>query len=96
MSGRSKKPFICVTNVATGETTRLPALHGGAVRCVAFSKDGQYLASVGADNNNTLMIWDCRPAAKWQRPRATRTRLCVSSGQASPESRHDWRQTCLF
>jgi len=58
LSGRSKKPYICVTNVKDGSVTKLPARHKRAVRCVAFSKDGKYLASVGADGNNTVMIWD--------------------------------------
>lgn len=85
MSGRSKKPFICVTNVATGETTRLPALHGRAVRCVAFSKDGQYLASVGADNNNTLMIWDWQARRKVAEAKGdTNKIMCIEWSSVSP------------
>jgi len=58
LSGRKKDPFICVTNVATGDIVKLPAKHKRAVRCLAFSPDGKYLASVGADNNNSIIIWD--------------------------------------
>lgn len=63
-TGRSKKPYICVTDVKSGEIIKLPATHKRAVRCVAFSSDGTYLASVGADNNNTLVIWDWKAKAK--------------------------------
>lgn len=83
MSGRSKKPFICVTNVATGEVTKLPARHKRAVRCVAFSKDGQYLASVGADGNNTVMVWD------W----ASRRVVAEAKGDTNKISQIEWSST---
>jgi len=64
LSGYTKRPFICVFNLATQEMTKLPAVHHRAVRALTFSPDGKYLASVGADNNNSIYIWDWESKTK--------------------------------
>eukprot|EP01006_Ploeotia_vitrea_P044073 TRINITY_DN66802_c4_g1_i1.p1 TRINITY_DN66802_c4_g1~~TRINITY_DN66802_c4_g1_i1.p1 ORF type:complete len:807 (-),score=500.45 TRINITY_DN66802_c4_g1_i1:110-2446(-) len=55
---RAMRPHICVWNSATQESWTLPKAHKRAVRCVGFSTDGKYLASVGHDNAFTLSVWD--------------------------------------
>ncbi|XP_031434832.1 echinoderm microtubule-associated protein-like 6 isoform X2 [Clupea harengus] len=54
-----KDPFICVWDTFTVQTVSiLKDTHSHGVACLAFSSDGQRLASVGLDAKNTVCVWD--------------------------------------
>ncbi|XP_041920805.1 echinoderm microtubule-associated protein-like 6 isoform X3 [Alosa alosa] len=54
-----KDPFICVWDTFTVQTVSiLKDGHSHGVACLAFSSDGQRLASVGLDAKNTVCVWD--------------------------------------
>lgn len=60
VQGRSIAPYICVWD--STQFDKLIVLKGvntdRAIRCVCFSGDGKYLASVSNDDNHTIKIWD--------------------------------------
>jgi len=85
MDGRSQKPFICVTDLSKGTSIKLPARHRRAVRCVAFSPCGKYLASVGADDNNSIIIWDWQAKQKLAEAKGDRNKImCIEWCPKSP------------
>eukprot|EP00639_Heterosigma_akashiwo_P015290 CAMPEP_0206366550 /NCGR_PEP_ID=MMETSP0294-20121207/3519_1 /ASSEMBLY_ACC=CAM_ASM_000327 /TAXON_ID=39354 /ORGANISM="Heterosigma akashiwo, Strain CCMP2393" /LENGTH=872 /DNA_ID=CAMNT_0053812637 /DNA_START=230 /DNA_END=2845 /DNA_ORIENTATION=+ len=56
-----KRPKIVVWDADTAQTvTALAGFHERAVQYLDFSSDGQLLASIGRDNNNSLAIYDWR------------------------------------
>ena len=60
----STNPHICIWNSKTNEQWILPALHKRAIRTLAFSTCGTYLASVGNDNSQEMIIWDWQNKSK--------------------------------
>ncbi|XP_047459469.1 echinoderm microtubule-associated protein-like 6 [Mugil cephalus] len=68
-----KDPFVCVWDSFSVQTVALLRDgHTHGVACLAFSSDGQRLASVGLDAKNTVCIWE------WRRGRI----LATSSGHS--------------
>ena len=65
-NGHSTAPFVCVWNsnepVSECYTMKLPA-NARAVRSVAFSPDGEFIAAVSNDDNHTVTIFDWRKSA---------------------------------
>ncbi|XP_047191015.1 echinoderm microtubule-associated protein-like 6 isoform X1 [Scophthalmus maximus] len=54
-----KDPYVCVWDSFTVQTVSLLRDgHTHGIACLAFSADGQRLASVGLDAKNTLCIWE--------------------------------------
>jgi WD40 repeat protein len=67
-------PAVYLWDLATGQELRPLRGHLGIVNCVAFSSDGQWLAS-GADDG-TALVWHVRrPAMKDRRPAGPRAPL---------------------
>ncbi|XP_068183951.1 echinoderm microtubule-associated protein-like 6 isoform X2 [Antennarius striatus] len=68
-----KDPYICVWDSFSVQTVSLLRDgHTHGIACLAFSGDGQRLASVGLDAKNTLCIWE------WKRGRI----LATASGHS--------------
>ncbi|XP_055018852.1 echinoderm microtubule-associated protein-like 6 [Boleophthalmus pectinirostris] len=56
-----KEPYVCVWDTFTAQTVSLLREgHTHGIACLAFSADGQRLASVGLDAKNTVCIWEWR------------------------------------
>ncbi|XP_072293600.1 echinoderm microtubule-associated protein-like 6 isoform X2 [Eucyclogobius newberryi] len=56
-----KEPYVCVWDTFTVQTVSLLRDgHTHGIACLAFSADGQRLASVGLDAKNTVCIWEWR------------------------------------
>nr|XP_024660474.1 echinoderm microtubule-associated protein-like 5 [Maylandia zebra] len=54
-----KDPYVCVWDTFTAQTVSLLRDgHTHGIACLAFSADGQRLASVGLDAKNTVCIWE--------------------------------------
>uniref|UniRef100_A0A673BND2 EMAP like 6 n=1 Tax=Sphaeramia orbicularis TaxID=375764 RepID=A0A673BND2_9TELE len=54
-----KDPYVCVWDSFTVQTVSLLRDgHTHGIACLAFSSDGQRLASVGLDAKNTVCIWE--------------------------------------
>ncbi|XP_062320153.1 echinoderm microtubule-associated protein-like 6 isoform X2 [Osmerus eperlanus] len=54
-----KEPYVCVWDTFSVQTVSLlKDGHSHGVACLAFSADGQRLASVGLDAKNTVCVWD--------------------------------------
>ncbi|KAI9533540.1 Echinoderm microtubule-associated protein-like 6 [Dissostichus eleginoides] len=54
-----KEPYVCVWDSFTVTTVSLLRDgHTHGIACLAFSADGQRLASIGLDAKNTLCIWE--------------------------------------
>uniref|UniRef100_A0A8C4H6J2 EMAP like 6 n=1 Tax=Dicentrarchus labrax TaxID=13489 RepID=A0A8C4H6J2_DICLA len=54
-----KDPYVCVWDSFTAQTVSLLRDgHTHGIACLAFSADGQRLASVGLDAKNTVCIWE--------------------------------------
>jgi cilia- and flagella-associated protein 52 len=51
------------TAVTEGELLHQLVLHKGGVRDVAFSPDGDYLATLGGADDNSLVIWEAETGA---------------------------------
>nr|XP_024657607.1 echinoderm microtubule-associated protein-like 6 [Maylandia zebra] len=69
-----KDPYVCVWDTFTAQTVSLLRDgHTHGIACLAFSADGQRLASVGLDAKNTVCIWEWKRGKIWPRPRDTRT-----------------------
>ena len=49
---------ICVFECSTGKLVHRMILHKVKVQALAFSNDELYLASVGGQDDNTLVVWD--------------------------------------
>nr|XP_020441832.1 echinoderm microtubule-associated protein-like 6 isoform X2 [Monopterus albus] len=63
-----KDPYVCVWDSFTVQTVSLLRDgHTHGIACLAFSGDGQRLASVGLDAKNTVCIWE------WKRGRILAT-----------------------
>ncbi|KAM9364927.1 echinoderm microtubule-associated protein-like 6 [Pholidichthys leucotaenia] len=63
-----KDPYVCVWDSFTVQTVSLLRDgHTHGIACLAFSSDGQRLASVGLDAKNTVCIWE------WKRGRILAT-----------------------
>jgi WD40 repeat protein/Ca2+-binding EF-hand superfamily protein len=60
---RSRNPYVCIWNSRTNDSWQLPAIHKRAVRVVAFSTSGKYLASIGNDDRQKIIIWDWQNSA---------------------------------
>jgi len=59
--GKATHPHVCVFNSVTGQQWVLKSDGKNlrrAVRTVAFSADGKYLATVGSDDNQMVTVWD--------------------------------------
>jgi len=70
---------ICVFDFDSRKLVHRMMLHKVKVQALAFSADEQYLASVGGQDDNTLVVWDLntgRPLCGG--PAATDLSLCVS------------------
>lgn len=70
---------ICVFDFETRKLVHRMLLHKVKVQALAFSADEQYLASVGGQDDNTLVVWDLetgRPLCGG--PAATDLSLCIS------------------
>lgn len=53
------QPHICVWDSTNFDKCWvLPLAHQRSVRCLSFSADGKYLASVGDDDQFTVKVWD--------------------------------------
>lgn len=58
-SKRSVDPHICIfDSTDPSQVWKIPNAHKRAVRTLAFSRDGKYLASVGEDDRHTIKVWD--------------------------------------
>jgi len=88
VDGRATLPHICIWNSVTGESWTLKNAHKRAVRAIGFSANGQYLASVGNDNDFTVTVWD------WQ----TGARMASEGGEQMPNNILDlvWRNDAEF
>ncbi|XP_053730292.1 echinoderm microtubule-associated protein-like 6 isoform X1 [Synchiropus splendidus] len=54
-----KEPFVCVWDTFSVQTVSLLRDgHSHGIACLAFSADGQRLASVGLDAKNSVCIWE--------------------------------------
>jgi len=60
---RSGRPFICVTNMETGETVKIRNAAKRCVRCVDVSMDGSKVCCVGHDNSFTAYVYDAASGA---------------------------------
>jgi hypothetical protein len=52
-------PYVCVWDIATSHPlATLRGVHSKGISCLAFSADGRVLASLGADAQHTLALYD--------------------------------------
>lgn len=58
VEGRAVGPKIIFQNLRSQKSTPLPALHRRGVRALSFTENGRLLASLGADSNSTVVVWD--------------------------------------
>merc|ERR1719499_819484 len=58
----------------------MPKLHKRAIRNLCFSPDGRYIASVGNDNNYTIIVWD------WQ----NQTAVAIEKSGTDEMSEMEW------
>jgi WD40 repeat protein len=78
LASASQEGTVRIWDVKTGAQIVNPPLHhAGALRCVAFSRDGRFLASGGYDH--VLKVWDTRTWKLFEeRPKLTAAVQCVA------------------
>ncbi|ESN91898.1 hypothetical protein HELRODRAFT_181954 [Helobdella robusta] len=60
-----KQPYMCVWDSTSLETISiLKDAHEHGIVAIAFSTDGQLLASVGSDQSSTIVLWEWRKGKK--------------------------------
>ncbi len=73
---KATPPTICVWNSRTLETWEIKNAGQRAVRSVAFNMDGTLLASVAADNENSVTVWDLRTKTKVATEKGDTNKIC--------------------
>lgn len=64
VDGRGTAPRIRVHNTRTGEDWKIDNAGKRQIRAIDFSACGKYLASVAADDENTVTVWDWKAGKK--------------------------------
>jgi len=82
-----RKPRICVWNIKTKETIAdISGFHERAVVALGFSPDGNHLVSVGADDHNSVAVYNWKTKALVASSYGSSAKIMVSTYSKSDNS----------